>query len=153
MNGFLVGKLPLEHIGLVVNNMDKAIEHFESLGLGPFEESKLPPVKERIKVSKSRVDSISFKIMVASLGPIWLEVIQPLEGESVQQKFLNEKGEGLQHLCFYTDNLESDSAKLSDMGYKMIHGVRFENGGSSYYYDTDRIGGMIVEISNEPLGR
>jgi len=153
MDKFDISKLPFDHIGVVVKDMEKAIEHFKSLGIGPFEEPKLPPIKERIKVGESRVDDIRLKVMVAPLGPVWLEVIQPLKGESVHQKFLDEKGEGLQHLCFYTDDLERDGAKLSDMGYKMIHGVRFENGGGSYYYDTDRVGGMILEISTEPIGR
>ena len=149
MDRFEIGKSPFDHIGVVVRNMDKAIEHFESLGIGPFEELKESPIKERIRVGKSRVDDIRLKVMVAPLGPVRLEVIQPLKGESVHQKFLDDKGEGLQHLCFYTDDLERDNAKLTDMGYKMIHGVRLENGGGSYYYDTDRVGGITLEISTE----
>jgi len=147
MDKFEIGKLPFDHIGVVVRNMDKAIEHFKSLGIGPFEELKVSPLKERI--GHSRVDDISLKIMVAPLGPVRLEVIQPFKGESVHQKFLDDKGEGLQHLCFHTDDLEGDHAKLTDMGYKMIHGVRLENGGGSYYYDTDRVGGITLGISTE----
>ena len=149
MDRFEIGKSPFDHIGVVVRNMDKAIEHFESLGIGPFEELKESPIKERIRVGKSRVDDIRLKVMVAPLGPVRLEVIQPLKGESVHQKFLDDKGEGLQHLCFHTDDLEGDHAKLTDMGYKMIHGARFEDGGGSYYYDTGRVGGITVEISTE----
>lgn len=147
MDKFEIGKLPLDHIGVVVRDMDKAIKHFESLGMGPFEKLRGSPIKERI--GKSRIDDIKLKIMVAQLGPARLEVIQPLEGESIHQKFLAKHGEGLQHLCFYTNDLEGDNAKLTDMGYKMIHGVRLENGGGSYYYDTDRVGGITLEISSE----
>ena len=147
MGKFDISKLPFDHIGVVVKDIDKAVEHFKSLGIGPFEELKGSPLKERIGFSS--VDDIKLKIMIAPLGPVKLEVIQPSKGESVHQKFLDEKGEGLQHLCYHTDDLEGDHAKLTDMGYKMIHGARFENGGGSYYYDTDRVGGITVEISTE----
>ncbi len=35
------------------------------------------------------------------LGPIEMELIQPISGPTVYHEFLSEKGEGLHHLGFY----------------------------------------------------
>lgn len=37
----------IDQIGIVVKDMDKAIEHYQSLGIGPFELLKMTPALER----------------------------------------------------------------------------------------------------------
>jgi len=84
------------HVGVVVRDMDKAIERYQSLGIGPFEPSKSFDVVEREFLSKPiDAKTTRLKARFTDLGPIRLELIQPLEGNSLAQKFLETNGEGI----------------------------------------------------------
>jgi len=149
---FETGESPfsqIRHVGVIVRDMDKAIKHYESLGIGPFK--PLPcTVKERRAYGE--VANIKLRVMVTQLGSVQFELIQPLEGESVQQEFLDKHGEGLHHLGFYTDDLERDKAKLVEMGCTVPFSARFVGTGGGDYYDTGGIGGLILELIQWPSG-
>ena len=46
------------------------------------------------------------------MGQIKLELIQPVEGESIPKQFLDSRGEGVLDICSYVDNLDKAVAKL-----------------------------------------
>ena len=71
----------------MVKDLDKTIEYFSSLGIGPFEPLQRPPMVER-RVRGKPAD-YKLKIALAQLGQIQLELIQPVQGECVQNEFLD----------------------------------------------------------------
>jgi len=104
----------LIQVGVVVKDLDKAVERLSSLGIGPFTPMLLPPDAEQWFRGKP-LDA-KFRISGARLGEIILELIQPVEGESPHQEFLDSKGEGIQHIAFAVDDLDREVAKLTKQG-------------------------------------
>jgi len=104
----------LMQIGIVVKDMDETIRKLKSFGLGPFESRSVPAgAKEWYK---GKPMNATFKISAVNVGGIELEFIQPVEGDSPHQAFLDEKGEGIQHIAFAVDNLKEDVEKLKENG-------------------------------------
>ena len=104
----------LTQIGIVVKDMDRTIEKLSAFGIGPFEHRAVPAGAK--EYYKGKLMDASFKIAAVSLGGIELEFIQPVDGDSPHMDFLKEKGEGIQHLAFASDNLEKDTARLIENG-------------------------------------
>ena len=123
----------LSQVGIVVKDMDKAIEFLSSLGMGPFIPRFRPPVIE-IREGDKRIDSINIKLMFTYWGDIEVELIQPL-GEGPHMDFLNRTGGGIHHLGFFGDdligdNLEEEIDKLVKKGIKVtLRGRREDEGG------------------------
>ena len=135
----------LIQIGVVVKDMDKAIERLAILGIGPFY-SKMPPADSKsLFRGKNFVAAERVKIKATRLGNSELELIQPTEGESPHKEYLQEKGEGIQHVAFAVDDLEKAVARLTASGSKMLLDGRRKDGSGVAYLDLD-VAGIIVEL-------
>jgi methylmalonyl-CoA/ethylmalonyl-CoA epimerase len=86
----------LVHIGMVVRDMDKTIERLNVLGIGPFKPRILPPDAKETYRGKPFIPSQRVTIQTTQIDNMELELIQPIDGESPHQEFLDEKGEGIQ---------------------------------------------------------
>ena len=104
----------LSHIGIVVRDLEKAMEYYTSIfGLGPFttEVYDLKSFIYRGKTASARV-----KAAIAHSGSVFIELVQVLEGETVHTEFLRERGEGLQHVAFLVRNLDETLNELAKSG-------------------------------------
>ncbi len=138
-------------MGVIVRDMDKAIEHYSSLGIGPFESlKKLLPIEKKGLGKPIDPDNFRLKVRVTQMGPVQLELIQPVAGESLWKEFLETKGEGINHLGFFVDDLDKEVAKLVEKGFKVIHGEKFLGGGGYAYLDTGKVGGVLLELIQWP---
>ncbi len=135
----------LVHIGVVVRDMNKTIYRLNALGIGPFKPRILPPDAQEKYRGKPFSPSQRVAIQITQIGNMELELIQPIEGESPHQEFLNEKGEGIQHLGFIVDNLEEDVKCLTAEGSSILLTSQFKSGGGVVYLDLD-VAGLIVEL-------
>lgn len=104
----------LTQIGIVVKDMDATIEKLTSFGIGPFEHRSVPAGAKEYYRGKPL--NATFRIEAVNVGGVELEFIQPVEGESPHQAFLDEKGEGVQHLAFAVEDLEKNMEKLREKG-------------------------------------
>ncbi len=125
-----VEKLPfsqIDQVGLVVRDIGKAIEHYSSLGIGPFESLNITLVDR--KIYGKPADNTKHIVKVAQMGRVQLELIQHVAGESIHKEFLESKGEGVDHLCSFVDDFDGEVAKLVEKGFKVISSGRFVGGG------------------------
>lgn len=137
----------IDQVGVVVRDMDKAIKHYESMGIGPFKPQKKLVFTKRVIYGKPVVpiDKVKNKIMVAQMGPVQIELIQPVEGESHWKRFLDTKGEGIQHLGFFCDNIDREEAKIVKRGFNIIYSSRYDDGGGVCYFEPG-VGDIILEL-------
>lgn len=135
----------LIHIGVVVRDMNKAIGRLAALGIGPFKPRIIPPDARETYRGKPFLPSRRVAIQITQIGNMELELIQPIDGESPHQEFLEQKGEGVQHLGFMVDNLEEDVERLTDAGSSILLTSQFKGGGGVAYLDLD-VAGLIVEL-------
>jgi catechol 2,3-dioxygenase-like lactoylglutathione lyase family enzyme len=151
----MVAKPPfsnLGHVAVVVRDLDKVIEFYESFGIGPFESPNLINIefKER-RLRGQPIDINSNKVIEksAKLGPLNIDLLQPV-GESFYKDFLDTKGEGIHHLSFGVDDVDKEEAKMVDKGLIVLYKSRYKIGGGVSYLETDKIGGLILELTQWP---
>ncbi len=137
----------VDQIGVVVRDLDKAVEHYQSLGIGPFS-SVRNVIRIEAEMWGRPVDVDSFKVNIRSarIGAVVLELMQPIEGKSFWKDFLDTHGEGVHHLGFYVDDVEKETAKLEKKGFKVIYRARFRDGGAATFIDTSRVGSFFMEL-------
>ena len=139
----------IHHVGVVVRDIDKAIEYYESLGIGPFKFMTLSgEITEQTLYGKP--DEFVLKGAVADIGEIEVELIQPVDNAPVQEKFLESRGEGINHLGFKVEDVEEEESGLLKKGFNNIQGRKRTSGVVTGYFDTDRVGGVIVELWQPP---
>jgi methylmalonyl-CoA/ethylmalonyl-CoA epimerase len=139
------------HVGVVVRDMGKTIERLAALGIGPFQPRILPPDAREKYRGKPFQPGRRVTIQTTRIGDMELELIQPINGKSPHQEFLERKGEGIQHLGFIVDNLEEEVKRLTAKGSVVILTSEFKGGGGVAYLDLDAAG-LIVELV-QPGGR
>lgn len=132
-------------IGVVVADLDRARRHFEALGIGPFSDGPSQVALDRQIYGRPAPD-VQVRGLTAPMGPFEFEIMQPVRGESIQAEMLHTRGEGVVHLCAYTDQFETESAAMTAAGFPVISSGRFHDGGRFAYFDTRSIGGIILEL-------
>ncbi len=97
----------------------------------------------------------TFELNIAKtrLGPMVLELIQPVSGKSPHQDFLEARGEGVQHFGFLVGDVEESIEIMKGYGYEMSSGA-FDFGekkdGAGVYFNTERDLGIQLEFIRLP---
>ncbi len=141
----------LHHLSVVVRNMDEAIKFYESIGIGPFED--YPPLTEYVKLKvQDETGFLNLKFKIARVGDIQIQLCQPGEGKSLYKDFLEKKGEGVYHLGFVVDDVDSSEGELRKLGLKVLSSGRREDGSGFSYMDTAEKAGVTLLIRQSPGG-
>ena len=152
MNIDKVEKSPFERlfqIGVVVKDMDRAIEQLTQLGLGPFKLKMPPPEARDTFRGKPFVPADRVLIKSTQMGNVELELIQPTKGASPHQEYLDAKGESIQHIAFAVNNLDSEVEKLTKKGASILLQSERKSQGGVAYLDLNAAG-LIVELVKRP---
>lgn len=132
-------------VGVVVKDIEKAAKFYERLGIGPFTEGPSASALDRRIYGKPAPDA-RVKGLIAQMGSIEFELLQPVEGQTLQSEFLERNGEGVIHICAYTDDLDRDTATMRELGFEPISSAELSDGGKFAYFDTRAVGGLILEL-------
>ena len=146
-------------IGMVVRDLETTLKNLEEiLGIGPFRVLEFPPEgEENVKMMYRGKDApFRAKFCFFDLGNIEIEVIQPLEGETIWDDFLEKKGPGLHHIKFLLpthgptrEYMNEKGIEISQMGASVG-----KNAGKEWvYYDTEDLVGFAIETMNEIVER
>lgn len=113
-----VAGVALKHpvqIGVVVPDLDQATRLLTSLfGIGPFRFIEWPNRPDSKYFFHGKEERIRIRQAFAQVGPLELELIQPLEGErNAYRQFLDERGGGIHHVLFDVDDMDKVVQNLS----------------------------------------
>ncbi|MFT7155014.1 MAG: methylmalonyl-CoA/ethylmalonyl-CoA epimerase [Parvicella sp.] len=98
----------IEHIGIAVSDIVASNKTYEAiLGVAPYK-------KEAVK-SESVITSF-FQV-----GESKIELLQATSTDSAIHKFIEKKGQGIHHIAFGVDDIESEIERLTKEGFRMIH--------------------------------
>ena len=98
----------IDHIGIAVRSIDQARPFFEKvLGL----ECEGEEVVESQKV----------KTAFFAVGEVHIELLEPTADDSPIAKFLENKGEGIHHIAYKTDDIENQLDQAKESGCRLIH--------------------------------
>lgn len=126
----------LDHIGIAVRSLDAA-KIYESLGLSVQH-------TEVVETQKVRTAFLS-------VGDSNLELLQPTGDDSPIAKFIEKRGEGIHHICFRVDDIESHLARLQAEGYRLIneHPVPGAHGCRVAFLHPAAGNGVLIELSEK----
>jgi len=149
-----IGLIPIpplpEHIGVVVRDIDKAIEFLSStyaIGRSQIIGDYTPRNEELLA---GRVFKV--KLATVEMGSIKLELLQPLNEESILAQFLKSNGEGLHHIAFSVSNFDKVMSKLRAQGVEMLVGGRVGGLRWAYMNTGAKPGGIITEFLEFTVG-
>ena len=97
----------IEHIGIAVKSLDAAIPYYEKmLGLKCYSIEEVP---------EQKVKTAFFKI-----GQTKIELLESTDPEGPIGKFIEKKGEGVQHIAFAVEGLQNQLDELAADGIQLI---------------------------------
>lgn len=103
----------IDHLGIAVRSLDETVPVYEkALGLR---------CDHREEVVSQKVRTAFFTV-----GDVHLELLEPTSPDSPIAKFLADRGEGIHHIAFRTDNITGQLAQASGSGVRLIHEKPFE---------------------------
>lgn len=138
----------LQHVGVVVKDINKAIAYFESLGIGPF---GAPGGKKAFAIAfkgelHGKPATWTTTISNAKIGDVELELLEPTKGPQALKESLDATGEGLHHIGYLTDSLEKEIANFKKNGIGIWTIAREDDGGGFLYSDPTPVGGIAIEF-------
>jgi methylmalonyl-CoA/ethylmalonyl-CoA epimerase len=103
----------IDHLGIAVRSLDETVPVYEkALGLR---------CEHREEVPSQKVRTAFFDV-----GGVHLELLEPTAPESPIAKFLADRGEGIHHLAFRTDDITGQLEQAAGAGVRLINEKPFE---------------------------
>lgn len=97
----------IDHIGIAVRDLEAALKVYEEVfGLK--------------STGTEIVAEQKAKVAFLPLGESEIELLEATEAESPIAKFIESRGEGVQHICFRVENIEEALATLKEKGVRLI---------------------------------
>jgi|SRR5690554_1344939 len=98
----------IEHIGIAVKSILEANKIYEALlGVAPYKSEK---------VESEGVETSFFKC-----GESKIELLEATNPDSPIAKFIEIRGEGIHHIAFAVENIESEMARLQKEGFVLLN--------------------------------
>ncbi|MER6081324.1 VOC family protein [Streptomyces sp. NPDC001833] len=136
----------IRQLGYMVRDIEKAMDHWVNvMGVGPF--FHIPRLVPDNFTHRGVSHQAPFAAAVANSGPLQIELVQPLDDTpSMWNEFLEDQGEGLQHVAYWTDDYDTVLAQALDSGLQVGHQGSL-GGGRFVYFDTPSHAGTVIELS------
>lgn len=139
-------------VGLVVNDLDAVIHKYTRLlGLGATNVYLSEPT--HFSETKFLGQDIYFKVRLAivQVGNTYLEIVQPLEGESLYHQLLRESGEGVHCLGIQTSlSFAEAREKINSLGCPTLMEGKIAGNCQFVQLDARPFLGVIFEINSVP---
>ena len=145
-NDFKLENLKIDQLGYVYKDIEKQAKVMEHLH-GVSKIIVFDPVD--VKVNYRGVDkTIRMRGGFGTIYDTQIEMLQPVEGESIYNEFLNQGKEGFHHICYTVDNLQAVINEYKEANIKVIQSGKLMT--NSYaYIDTEETLGIIIEFAQE----
>jgi methylmalonyl-CoA epimerase len=98
----------IDHIAIAVKNLDEALKLYEDL----------------FDIKPSKIETLPQQGVKAALLPIGkggeIELLEPTDPQSGIAKFLENRGEGIHHICLEVEDIDRELSTLADKGVQLI---------------------------------
>lgn len=128
----------ISHIGIAVRDLGAAKKLFSEL-LGQN-------VQHEENVAGQKVNAAMFRI-----GSTSIELLEAAGPDSSIARFIEKKGEGVHHISFAVDDLESELRRLKNSGFRLVD-EQPRPGADNYnvaFLHPKSTNGVLIEISQK----
>ena len=150
------------HLGMMVTDRDEVLEYYQSIGLGIsvgpqpllpyiegegeitfFRELDGDPVSHKYKTGGAH----TFKDGQSQIGNCQLEIypMKPGPGMFIS-RYLEKKGNGINHIAFNTSDIETDTQYFLDRGCELVFNVTTNGKTIENYIDTRLHGDLMISL-------
>lgn len=129
----MIGKV--DHIGIAVSNLDDAIKLYKDvLGL------ELHGIEE--------VEEQKVKVAFLPVGDTEIELLESTSPEGPIARYIEAKGQGIQHIAFQVDNIETALEEMKSKGMRLIdEKPRYGAGGAKIaFLHPKSTNGVLIEL-------
>lgn len=124
----------ITQIGIVVKNLEETIQNYwDILGIGPWDICEVRPPTLHDQMYYGKPGNFTFRVSFVNVGPIQLELLQPVSGDNVYSDFLAEHGEDIHHIQFTVDDIDETTKMMTQEGFPQLMGAGFSDGAFAYY--------------------
>ena len=147
----------IAQICVIVPNLNQAVENYwKVLGIGPwsFYTYGKPLVKRMTR--HGRPSEYKMRVALANVGPMRIELIEPLEGDTVYSEFVEKHGYGVHHVGVLTEDMAAALNQAKQAGLDMTQdGAGFgpDDDGHYAYLATEDLIGTTIELIERPQRR
>ena len=126
----------VDHIGIAVNNLEETLKVYEEV-LG-FKLHGTEVVEEQ-----------KVKVAFLPIGDTEIELLEATSPDSPIAKFIEAKGQGVQHIAFKVDNIEKALEEMKEKGMRLIdEKPRYGAGGARIaFLHPKSTNGVLIELS------
>lgn len=125
----------VDHIGIAVENLDEALKFYEeTLGIKC--------------TSKEVVEDQKVKVAFLPIGDTEVELLESTDENGAIAKFIEKRGQGVQHIAYRVDNIEEAIAEMKEKGIRMIdEEPRYGAGGAKIaFLHPKSTFGVLIEL-------
>ena len=148
------------HVGVIVNNIEDALDRMQKLfHVEQYNTVDFPPKemkKEDVQLYyHGQKDWFTARFCFVKMGTTEIELIEPVEGNSVWKDFLSEHGEGIHHLKYEVESLNDTMAFFKEKGIECSQygsAVGKNLGKTWAYFETQKELGYVIEVLNTQIG-
>ena len=126
----------VDHIGIAVKNMEEALAFYrDTLGIS--------------SVGTEVIEEQKVKVAFLPLGDTELELLESTSPDGPVAKFIEKRGEGIQHVALRVENIEEALKELKEKDFKLIdQQPRYGAGNAKIaFLHPKATGGILLEIS------
>jgi hypothetical protein len=144
-------------VAMVVKDLDATVEHYwKEFGIGPwhFYTYGRPLVKQMSYRGKPA--DYKMRVALSYFGPMRVELIEVLEGDTVYADFIREHGYGIHHFGLLVEDMQAALTQAEAAGFSMImdgSGFGPDGDGHYAYLDTEVQLGATLELIERPKRR
>ena len=130
-------KPKLDHIGIAVEDIEKAVEAYERLGFTVEYVDEVPGFGVRVAFLPMESGNV--------------ELVQPVKDDSAMAKYLEKKGEGIHHLCFEVYDIRAELKRLEAAGVQLVDRVprTGAHGTLVAFLHPKSTGGVLIELAEK----
>ncbi|PZC42644.1 MAG: methylmalonyl-CoA/ethylmalonyl-CoA epimerase [Chloroflexi bacterium] len=132
----------INHVCIAVLNIEETLEFYENL-FGVTKSGEIETIEDQ-----------GVKAALVRVGASQLEFIQPIDNENGVAKFIEKKGEGVHHICFEVENLESKLNDLELAGVQLIDKEPRDGlSGTIGFIHPKATRGVLIELVDQKTAR
>jgi len=147
---------PVAQVGILVRDLDAALERYaESWDLGPWSCWTMGPEIVAEMGYREGPGPFEMRVALCSSAP-QLELVESVRGPNIYEEWLAEHGEGLHHLGFHVESIDSGIAAMAAAGQRPAQwgkGYGADGDGGFAYYDLRPLLGVYLELIEVPAVR
>ena len=145
-----LGSTTVTQIGLVVPNIEEAVQAWSSLlGVDPPKIITTDPVEQAHTEYRQHPTPARAKLAFFPLGQVTLELIEPLGEPSTWQDQLTAAGPSLHHIAFQIKGMAERVAVLAEHGLPLVQRGDYTGGRYAYLDGQQKFGAVVELLEND----